>query len=87
VAGDFNSLWGEQEINLFLAATGLCNADSRKQPSFPSWAPRRHLDFVLHSPEVRVTGFSAPDVRFSDHLPLVCDFEIERTAGAATQSG
>lgn len=76
VAGDFNSLWGEQEIRLFLAATGLQNANSAGVPSFPSWAPRRHLDFVLHSPDIRSGGFSMPDVVLSDHLPLVFDFEI-----------
>ena len=78
VAGDFNSRWGEKEISLFLAATGLVNANRGGLSSFPSWAPRRHLDFVLHSPDIRVTGFSMPAVTYSDHLPLVCDFDIGR---------
>lgn len=76
VAGDFNSRWGDSEIRLFMAATGLTNADTTGMPSFPSWMPKRQLDFVLHSPEIRVRGFSMPRVTFSDHLPLVCDFEI-----------
>jgi endonuclease/exonuclease/phosphatase family metal-dependent hydrolase len=76
VAGDFNALWGEREIELFLAATGLVNANGSGAPSFPSWAPKRHLDFILHSPGIRVKNFSMPDVRLSDHLPLVCDFEV-----------
>lgn len=78
VAGDFNSLWGEGEINLFLGATGLVNANTEGKPSFPSWAPRRHLDFVLHSSDIRITDFFTPGVQFSDHLPLVCDFEISK---------
>jgi len=77
VAGDFNALWGDHEISLFLAATGLSNAAPAAQPSFPSWAPRRQLDFILHCPRIRPTAFSMPPVTFSDHLPLVCDFEIE----------
>jgi endonuclease/exonuclease/phosphatase family metal-dependent hydrolase len=62
---------------LFLAATRLANANRSGQPSFPSWAPRRQLDFILHSPQIRVSGLDLPQVTFSDHLPLVCDFQIE----------
>jgi len=76
VAGDFNSRWGEREIRLFLAATGLRSAAPSAVPTFPSWAPRRNLDFILHSRDIEVTGFDAPQVTYSDHLPLVCDFEI-----------
>lgn len=76
VAGDFNSFWGNREIQLFLAATGLASASGIQQPSFPSWKPRRQLDFILHSSGIRVTNFSMPRVTLSDHLPLVCDFEI-----------
>ncbi|MBW2056451.1 MAG: endonuclease/exonuclease/phosphatase family protein [Deltaproteobacteria bacterium] len=76
VAGDFNVFWGDRELQLFLAATGLKNANGRGQPSHPSRSPRRQLDYIFHSPEVRVTGFQIPRVRLSDHAPLVCDFEI-----------
>ena len=76
VAGDLNAFWGDKEIELFLAATGLCSANTRSVPSYPSWAPRRQLDFVLHSEAIKVTGFQIPQVTYSDHLPLVCDFEI-----------
>ena len=75
VAGDFNAWWGDKEIQLFLAATKLVNANTRGLPSFPSWQPRRQLDFVLHSPEIRPQRFWMPQVTFSDHLPLVFDFE------------
>jgi len=76
VAGDFNAKWGDDEIRLFLAATGLQNADPHAAATFPSWAPKRQLDFILHSPEIKVTDFSVPNRRLSDHLPLVCDFEL-----------
>ena len=76
VAGDFNALWGDQEMRLFLGATGLQNADPAGQPTFPSRAPTRRLDFVLHSKDVETTGFDIPQVTFSDHLPLVYDFEV-----------
>ncbi len=80
VAGDFNTLWGEQEIDLFLAATGLQNANINRIPTFPSHKPVRHLDFVLHSPQIRVCDFQVPRVCYSDHLPVVVDFDVEVAA-------
>jgi len=82
LAGDFNFLRGAQEVSLFLAATGLQSANTHGVPTYPSWAPRRELDFILHSPEIDVRRFFVPPVTFSDHLPLVCDFEIVPAAGA-----
>jgi endonuclease/exonuclease/phosphatase family metal-dependent hydrolase len=76
VAGDFNARWGDKEVQLFLAATNLITANTCGAPSFPSWAPKRQLDFVLHSPEVRPTQFWMPPVTYSDHLPLVFDFDL-----------
>jgi endonuclease/exonuclease/phosphatase family metal-dependent hydrolase len=76
VAGDFNALRGSRELELFLAATGLKNANSNGQPSHPSRAPRRQLDYIFHSPEIIISGFQIPQVTLSDHTPLICDFEI-----------
>lgn len=76
VAGDFNPMWGDTEIQLFLAASGLVSANRDALPSHPSRAPRRQIDFILHSPDIRVTHFEMPRVPFSDHLPLICDFEV-----------
>lgn len=76
VAGDFNARWGDREINLFLGATKLVSANPAGAATFPSWAPKRQLDFILHSPDIHPTRFWIPPVTFSDHLPLVCDFEI-----------
>jgi endonuclease/exonuclease/phosphatase family metal-dependent hydrolase len=76
VAGDFNVLWGDRELELFLAATGLRSANHQGQPSHPSRAPRRQLDYIFHSPEIRATDFQIPNVKLSDHVPLVCDFEV-----------
>ena len=78
VGGDFNALWGENEIELFMAASGLSNANTQSLPSFPSWAPRRHLDFILYSKGIIPQQFDIPRVAFSDHLPLIFDFDIDR---------
>jgi endonuclease/exonuclease/phosphatase family metal-dependent hydrolase len=74
IAGDFNTFWGSRELNLFLAATGLKNANVTNAPSHPSHAPLRQIDFILHSPGIRIDTFYIPEVRLSDHSPLVCDF-------------
>lgn len=76
VAGDFNTFWGTHEIYLFMRAAGLRSANSAGLPSFPARAPRVELDFVLVSEGIDVTDFRVPDVRFSDHRPLVCDFSV-----------
>ena len=76
VAGDFNALWGDREIDLFMAATGLVSANQEGTASFPSWAPKRQLDFVLHSPDIHSQRFTMPRVNYSDHLPLVWDFAV-----------
>lgn len=76
VAGDFNVLWGEQEIDLFLAASGLQSANRARLPTYPSRNPHRHLDFILYSPGIVVRDFRIPRVPFSDHLPLILDFDI-----------
>lgn len=77
VAGDFNTFWGENEIYLFMRAAGLQSANVNGLPSYPSRSPRKELDFILYQDGINVTHFEVPQVRFSDHLPLICDFEIE----------
>ena len=76
VAGDFNTFWGENEIYLFMKAAGLRSANTSSLPSYPSRSPRKELDFVLYQEGIQVTHFDIPQVRHSDHLPLVCDFEV-----------
>jgi endonuclease/exonuclease/phosphatase family metal-dependent hydrolase len=83
IAGDFNTFWGEHEIYLFMKAARLRSANSGSLPSYPSRAPRKELDFVLYGEGIRINDFSIPRVQFSDHLPLICDFEIDRKSEAA----
>ena len=80
VAGDFNTFWGENEIYLFLRAAGLQSANVEGLPTYPSRAPRKELDFVLYQDGITVNSFEIPDVRLSDHLPLICDFEVTKTS-------
>jgi endonuclease/exonuclease/phosphatase family metal-dependent hydrolase len=83
IAGDFNTFWGEHEIYLFMKAAKLRSANASSLPSYPSRSPRKELDFVLYGEGISVTSFSIPSVKFSDHLPLVCDFEVADTHAVA----
>ena len=76
VAGDFNTFWGEDEIYLFMKAAGLTSANVESVPSYPARAPRKELDFILYQDGIEVTHFEVPDVQLSDHLPLICDFNV-----------
>ena len=76
VAGDFNTFWGENEIYLFKRAARLKSANVDCIPTYPSRAPRKELDFILFQEGINVTNFEVPRVRYSDHLPLVCDFDV-----------
>jgi len=71
VAGDFNTFGGDREVQLFLAATGLVNANRDGLPSHPSHAPKRNLDFYSSQPGNTASNFTIPDIRLSDHAPLI----------------
>lgn len=76
VAGDFNTFWGADEIFLFMKAAGLVSANKDSLPTYPTTAPRMELDFILCSERIQINNFEIPRVPYSDHLPLLCDFEV-----------
>ena len=76
VAGDFNTFWGENEIYLFMKAAGLTSANTNSVPTYPSRSPRKELDFILYQDGIKMLDFDVCDVKYSDHLPLVFDFDI-----------
>lgn len=78
VGGDFNVFSGTRELEQFLADTGLKSANPLNIFTFPSRKPRWELDFIFYSPEITVNQIQVPDIRLSDHLPIVCDFTITR---------
>ena len=75
VAGDLNVFSGDKELELFLAASGLKNANMQNAPSYR----KMQLDYILHSAQISVTHFEIPKIRLSDHYPIVCDFEVKKT--------
>jgi len=83
VAGDFNTFWGEHEMALFMEATGLRSANRHRLPSYPARRPRIELDFILYSRGIEIDSFEVPNVTFSDHRPLICDFRVDGAQRAA----
>ena len=85
IAGDFNAFAGKVELRDFMKVLRLASANVTDAPTFPSRSPRWQLDFILHSPEIRVTAFRvARDIHLSDHLPLICDFDVAPAAVSAS---
>ena len=78
IAGDFNTFKGNQEIAELQQELGLVNPNKKSLPTFPSWNPRRELDFILHSKNIKVTHFSVPKVKFSDHLPIIMEYHLKK---------
>ena len=76
VAGDFNTLWGTEEIELFMKAGKLKSANLDRKPTFPSWSPKKELDFVLHSENIKINDVKVIKTMLSDHLPILIDFDI-----------
>ena len=76
IAGDFNTFGGEQEVELIKEQLGLINPNFENKPTFPSWKPKYQLDFVLCSKQIKIKNFEIPNVKLSDHLPIILDFEI-----------
>lgn len=76
IAGDLNTFRGKKELRSFMQASSLKNANSAGLCSFPSWKPRRELDFILYQEGIRIKNFEIPQVKYSDHLPLICDFDV-----------
>jgi endonuclease/exonuclease/phosphatase family metal-dependent hydrolase len=83
VAGDFNTFWGEHEMALFMEATGLRNANRQRLPSYPARRPRIELDFILYSRGIEIESFEVPNVTYSDHRPLICEFRVVGAQRAA----
>jgi endonuclease/exonuclease/phosphatase family metal-dependent hydrolase len=75
IAGDFNCFRGEDETADLQRRLDLVNPNRQGMPTWPSWNPRRQLDAMLCSRGIRIHDFRIPDVRYSDHLPVILDFE------------
>jgi len=81
IAADGNTYMGEQELLPFFRKGKFRSANGRNMPTYPSRNPALALAFVLYSEEIKMKDFRVPRVRFSDHLPLICDFTVDAGKG------
>ena len=77
IGGDFNTFAGDHELDMFIRDLNLYDPNREDTPTFPSNSPRMKLDFILCSRSVRTISFNVPQVNFSDHLPLILDFDLK----------
>lgn len=81
VVGDFNT-FKQEELDILLFNTRLVDAYSFNKSKFkftgPSWKPKYRLDNILVTEDVLVSNYEILDVHFSDHLPVLVDFELKK---------
>lgn len=75
IGGDFNTFAGDLELDTFIRDLDLYDPNEEGIPTFPSQMPKKKLDFILCSRSIKACSFEVPQVQFSDHLPLILDFE------------
>ena len=51
-------------------------APTRNHDTYPSWRPRRRIDHILVTPEIRIRRSFVPHWRYSDHRPIAMDVEL-----------
>jgi endonuclease/exonuclease/phosphatase family metal-dependent hydrolase len=82
--GDLNTDANSVEMRHLFAKTSLQQPTS-PMPTFPSWKPRRALDHILTSADIRLDRMWTLPQAFSDHLPLAAEIVLPaRLAQAAT---
>ena len=75
--GDFNIFNGIKEIQKLIEQTNLVY-DFDGKPTFPSYQPKKRLDYVFASKNIKIKNYKVLDFPFSDHLPLMVDFEVKK---------
>lgn len=77
VGGDFNESLSGEAVGLFLAQTGLRDADGLQQrATFPSHSPSERIDFLFYSAELEAVNTEVLTSQASDHLPVVADIAL-----------
>ncbi len=85
VMGDFNCRLNHLDHSP-LAALGLQTVQADNLNTYPSWAPDRHIDHILLSPELESRHTRVlSDCLLSDHLPLATEIIIPDEVIAATR--
>jgi len=73
--GDLNTEPGSIEMRHLFDKTAL-QPPSVATPTFPSWKPRRALDHILTSADIKLERTWTLPRAFSDHLPLAAEIRL-----------
>ncbi len=83
VLGDLNCCWHYEprSMELLVQKLGL-QAHEPDSPThtYPAHRPRRRLDWILASPELRFSGYHTVRAPLSDHLVLVADLALQQAS-------
>ncbi len=74
--GDLNACWRHEPATLAMLGRRLglrAFEPEIHRPTYPAYRPRRRLDWVLLSPELRFAAYRRVPVKLSDHLGVVVD--------------
>ena len=75
VMGDFNTS-NSNDFAELLKETNLSFANTDGKKTYPAWKPRKRIDHILISKEIIIKRFEAITVNYSDHLPLLLDYDV-----------
>jgi endonuclease/exonuclease/phosphatase family metal-dependent hydrolase len=79
--GDFNTFHGVDELKDLIDQTHLNDWGKLDNESTaltqPTWHPRRRLDYVLVSKQIKVKKYKVLNFHFSDHMPLYVEFNVQ----------
>ena len=80
--GDFNTFNGLHELDHLIEKTHLYDTFKLNKSSikftYPAWHPNRRLDYILTSKEIIVKDYKIIKCEFSDHLPVMIDFNFRK---------
>lgn len=74
LTGDLNTS-DESELEI-ISQSGLKRLETTK--TFPSWKPKRRIDYIFYSKEFDVMNYYViDDLKISDHLPILAEFRLK----------
>lgn len=79
VLGDLNCCWHHEPLSMELLTRSLALGSYQPEmlaPTYPTYSPRRRLDWILVSPQLEYRGYHTVHAPLSDHLVLVADLAM-----------
>jgi len=73
--GDLNCELDSKEMKYFFSQSKMREPE-KSHDTFPSWKPKRHIDHILVSRDVKITEVEVLAKGGSDHLPVAVNIEL-----------